>query len=162
MSASTVDTSLVYAARKGMADEVHYLIESGADPNARDGGGLTGLIYAACAGYNQIVDLLLSSGADPNLDRKGWTPLMSAVHGCNVASIKALVCAGADINAADEHGRTALIMACARIYATSAVKALLDLGANPHIRSKENKSAWDEAEDNEHGAALVLFKSRPP
>lgn len=90
----------------------------------------------------------------------GTTPLQQA---CNIADsigvkmdenlvpeclekIKFLVEAGADLNATNHHGRTA-IMGAAYIGAYPAVKLLLELGADasPSVRCQDGKSVIDYA-----------------
>ena len=55
------------AVAAGNADAVTMLLESGADPNARQQVGYTPLMGAASAGRADLVDLLLRRGADASL-----------------------------------------------------------------------------------------------
>ena len=58
---------------------VKYLIESGADINAKDKNGWTALMFAARNGYDKIAQLLIKSGADIKAkDRDGKTALSLA------------------------------------------------------------------------------------
>jgi hypothetical protein len=103
------------------------LLKAGADPNKHTY-GLTPLYTAAGFSFvdNQAkkdpkyVKLLLEYGADPNIayqgkpgynsPQVGTTPLMISI-GCGIEKTKALIEAGADINAKTEHSRTAAISA---------------------------------------------------
>jgi ankyrin repeat protein len=58
----------------------------------------------------EMVKLLLERGVNPNTPSiaVGHTPLMQAASSANLELVKLLVDAGADLNAEDQHGRTAL------------------------------------------------------
>ena len=56
---------------------IEFLIENGADINARTSHGFTPLLYAAKNGYHSIIELLVVNGADVEInDKAGLTPLM--------------------------------------------------------------------------------------
>jgi ankyrin repeat protein len=61
-------TLLMVACRQGALDLVRWLLEAGADPNARSPNGTTPLMYAKTAAFAKgdmaILELLLSHGAD--------------------------------------------------------------------------------------------------
>jgi len=58
----------------------------------------------------EMVKLLLERGVNPNTPSiaVGYTPLMQTASSANLELVKLLVDAGADLNAEDQHGRTAL------------------------------------------------------
>lgn len=92
-------TPLHYAANEGRLEDATLLLESGADPNARDDNGWAPLHFAAQSGMLQIAELLLSKGADVDaLDNNGNSPLSNAVFSCTGEGslIGALRAAGAD------------------------------------------------------------------
>jgi ankyrin repeat protein len=66
------------AAFSGYDDEVRFLLERGADVNAKTNFGSSPLMAASFAGHDSTVRLLLSHGADVNADRDGDTPLTYA------------------------------------------------------------------------------------
>ena len=68
---------------------------------------------------------------------------------------KALLQAGCDINAADSNGRTPLMYA-ARYCRPTAVRLLLEHGANAKAKDKSGKTALDLAKQS--GTALDLYK----
>lgn len=85
-----------------------FLIQKGANVNARDQRGVTPLVLAANLGFVEGVELLISVKAkvdDPN--DAGETPLISAVHSRNIALIRLLLTAGANPDRADNSGRSA-------------------------------------------------------
>ena len=89
--------------------------------------------YAAAESGPAVVKLLLDSGADANVKGPAptWmTPLHTAVTSKeSAATIDLLVAAGADIEASDRKGRTALMLA-ARYDSPAAVKSLIKHGAS--------------------------------
>lgn len=58
---------------------VEYLLQNGANVQARDDGGLIPLHNACSFGHAEVVNLLLQHGADPNArDNWNYTPLHEA------------------------------------------------------------------------------------
>jgi ankyrin repeat protein len=55
-----------------------YLINRGANVNAKDGFGMTSLMWASYNGDVELVKLLLEKGADKNIEVKGQTALSAA------------------------------------------------------------------------------------
>lgn len=63
----------------GRKDVVEYLLQNGANVQARDDGGLIPLHNACSFGHAEVVNLLLRHGADPNArDNWNYTPLHEA------------------------------------------------------------------------------------
>lgn len=60
---------LIVAALSGESAAVQFLLERGADVNAKTNGGTTALMCAAMHGDVELVRLLISHGADVNADR---------------------------------------------------------------------------------------------
>ena len=89
---------------------IELLIANGAAVNHQDDGGRTALMYAARNGDTHAANALLRNGALVNLaDNDGETALMkAAAYSCNEETVRALLSAGADLNAKDHKGRNAL------------------------------------------------------
>jgi hypothetical protein len=100
------------------------------------------LVDASSHGNLAEVEQALRGGVDPNVAIDGLTPLIAAAAHGHVDVIRRLAAAGADVNHADEAGRTALMYA-ARAGEKAAMDALLAAGADAKIRDKEGKSAAD-------------------
>jgi ankyrin repeat protein len=145
-------TPLIEAAMCSRLDNVKALLNAGADPVKRSRqGGASALLVAAQRQRYEMVKLLLKAGANPNdANNYGVTALIAAVatsgvgaeggdgnEGANSASAKTLrllLDAGADVNAASDSGNTPL--AEASLHANRpAMVALLDAGANPNVKS---------------------------
>src|SRR5262249_37576528 len=108
-------TALMGAAANGHRSVVGVLLENHADPNLRNIRGGTALMMAASKGHLEVIRVLLSSGADPNIDSdNSLTVLMIAACGVNTSSpeiVNLLLDAGANVNAQNSDGETALIQA---------------------------------------------------
>jgi hypothetical protein len=130
--------SLSFAAARGDATAVDALIAKGVDVNAsRLSGGMTTLMFACQIDNLRIVQALLAKGADVNAKNDyGRTPLMMATcgplkykmegssgggtmwkmdldappHG-DLSVVRALLDSGADVNARQNDGTTALMIA---------------------------------------------------
>jgi len=161
-------TVLMTAARTGNPAVVRSLIDRGADVNAREAQlGETALMWAASENHADIVSLLIARGAEVNArsgvvkfpkDRFGlegvltilphgnWTPLMYAGRDGGVDTARALAKAGAELDAQDPDGTTALMLAIMNAHYDTAA-AILDAGANPNVVDKAGMAALYAAVD---------------
>ncbi len=69
---------IVYVVMENKSEIARYLIEKGADANAKDGFGMTSLMWASYNGDVELVKLLLEKGADKNVVVKGQSALSAA------------------------------------------------------------------------------------
>ncbi|KAI1384071.1 ankyrin repeat-containing domain protein [Hypoxylon trugodes] len=140
------DTALILATLKRRHAAMQTLLQYGASCNFADPGGMTALHNAASRGFNQEVDLLLNEkfGGNPNIvDNDCFTPLHHAINGGNadMEVVRALMRAGANIEAQDKDGRTPLMLAT-QLGHEELVRGLLEEGADAQAR---NKHGWTAA-----------------
>ena len=130
--------------QSGRARLIHFVIDAAeSDPSlaTRRFAGTTLLHFAAGAGCLEVVALLLRLGVDPNIQGRGRTPLYCVANECAAETgpevVRALVRAGADVNACSGvTGATALHMAARRGHVEIA-RALLDSGAAVNARNRK-------------------------
>jgi ankyrin repeat protein len=74
-------TALIFASGAGQSDVVNYLVEHGADVNARDADNWTALMMASSTGQSDIVNYLVEHGANVNArGNRGATALSLAYN----------------------------------------------------------------------------------
>jgi len=131
-TAGTADTVLQIATKYNKLEVVQALLETGADPNAKNSKtGRTALYYAAGFGHLEVVKALIAKKAHINqTDNDGNMPLRSAaIHG-KVDVVQALLEAGAEPNAKNSKtGLTALHEAAAYGH-LEVIEALIDARAD--------------------------------
>jgi ankyrin repeat protein len=110
---SRVSTPLVLAAALGQAGVVSSLLQLGADPNDRDGDGITPLVAAVIAGDLESVEHLLAAGVDTQARPKMWPNVLhlSILHGGGSEIVKRLISAGCDVNDDGRDGVSTLELA---------------------------------------------------
>jgi uncharacterized protein len=113
------------------------------DLNASNDADETPLMMAVLKGHTELVTALLNKDADVN--KTGWAPLHYAATSGNVTLIGALLEKHAYIDAESPNGTTPLMMAA--MYGTpSAVKLLLEEGADPLLKNQIGMTAIDFAQ----------------
>jgi ankyrin repeat protein len=97
--------TLLEAARAGDRHAVASLLESGATPDERGGGGETALILAAAKGATDVIEMLIARGADVNAATTvGNTALMMAAARGHVPAVRVLVASGARVAHKNKYG----------------------------------------------------------
>jgi ankyrin len=149
------ETVLMAAARTGRAEVVASLISHGADPNHGEHVfGETPLMWAAAENHADAVRALVAGGADlearstvqdnptlnyprtgfdkTSLPRGGWTALMYAARQGAIDGVKALAASGAQLDARDPDGSTALALSIINAHYDVA-SLLIERGADPDV-----------------------------
>jgi ankyrin repeat protein len=164
-------TALMYAADGGHDVAVQRLIDARAEVEARDNIGMTALMYAAQGGHDVAVKRLIAAGSNVNArDNNGATALMIASRPRGGPSItvvgendefvegqfhvfdvtaRRLIAAGADVNARNNNGTTAL-MYTVMGGRMNGVQVLIAAGADVNARNNNGKTALMFATSNEH------------
>lgn len=157
-------TALIYAASGGHADVVQRLIAAGADIHARNNtdcalscaiyqkrkevadilraaGACLNFAEAAACGQLELVSRLLSEGANPN----EGAAIVRASYAANEEMVRMLVAAGADVNAQDDGGDTALHHAIRWELDEIARFLLIECNAGTDIENDEEETPFDLA-----------------
>ncbi|HEY4362916.1 MAG TPA: ankyrin repeat domain-containing protein [Bryobacteraceae bacterium] len=162
-------TALMRAAGRGDLAAVMDLLGQGADPNAQDSSGWSALIYALPDGRKEVLEALIKAGADPHVrSATGQTSLMAAV----VSGWKgreetvSLLASQSDINAQDQDGKTALMLAVRPGFGrVKLLERLFELGANRELRDVHGRTARDLVlqqpvdDSSDHAQVLQLLQA---
>jgi ankyrin repeat protein len=155
-------------------DTVKLLLDRGANPNARMTGrpfilhhnatgnktlveGSTAFMKAATTSDVTLMKILLEHGADPNIRTRNNTTALMAAAGLNwvdisslgteeasIEAITLLLDRGADINATNDLGETAVHGAAQR-GADNVIRFLVAHGAKVDVKNEEGRTPLDEA-----------------
>lgn len=152
---------IALAARSASLDVLQYLIQAGADVNARTSYGETALMLASFfmsdqegrgASYEQheaAAQMLVAAGASLEAARDGYTPLSYAAYQGRERTIRFLLARGARVDGSVEGGitylPTPLMMAIMMGHEESAL-LLLEAGANPRLRVQAGNTAMELAQ----------------
>lgn len=132
-------TLLFYAMLQRQFPIITRLVELGADPARRNPETGAPLAQAVTADDPRILEALLAGGADPNTKLQGEPILFETVNERQVAHMRLLLDHGADINAKDSLGQTALINSLDSYQFDQSIE-LIERGADVHIIDKTGVS----------------------
>jgi cytohesin len=156
---------LTLAAKEGKIEVVKQLLALKLSPNSKTADGYSPLLQALNYDNSEIASLLLDAGADPNYNARYWDyPLTRAAESGSRPIIEHLLKSGAVINATDHwEGQTAL-HASVMYRNYMAIEALLEAGADPHIKDYDGKIPEEHAYKDEcitHLFAGGKIKEKP-
>jgi len=140
-------TPLMRAAAHEEIYDMEELIESNADLNQADSSGWTALMHAAVGWSGEAERLLLEKSADPNrTNARGETALMAAAMVPDWD--QDLVKAGAQVNAQNKDGQTALMLMVGQNFVPYSsvapmVKHALADGADATLKDRLGRTALD-------------------
>jgi len=126
--------SLLHAfAKRGRTAVVEFILDRGADPNARDNFHLTPLLRAVMEGHVEMARLLIRKGGDIEATFEGNTALIEATLQNNNELVKLLLTNDAKIEAKTKDGHTALHLAATNAH-VKIVQTLFKAGAEINTR----------------------------
>lgn len=162
-------TALHEAIMAGKSDIAQILLKAGAGINLPAREGLTPLMLAARTNKYDQAKLLLEAGADVRVRSRyqvtphdyslarytgnGKTALMYAVTSNSIELINLLLEHAAPVNAQDDEGNTALILAAGA--KPEIIRALIKAGAKPDLRNKMGLTAADYAKLMNRNPAII-------
>jgi ankyrin repeat protein len=159
------ETPLLAALEKGHRNVALFLLERGADVQARVHKGQTALYMASSRGYTELVRSLLDHGAGLNAECYDWdkngvhvkfTPLLVASHNNMLEIARLLLEQGANPNYQDNFSGSALHLA-SRHPSIDVTRLLLDHGANPDEVDNDGKTALHYASAKGKTAFVALL-----
>ncbi|HYE86924.1 MAG TPA: ankyrin repeat domain-containing protein [Vicinamibacterales bacterium] len=187
-----MEQQLFEAIKAGKVDEVRRLLQQAPSLiGARDSNGASALLIAAYNMKPEVVSALLELGAHVDIfeaavlgkvDRiaqilasnplraseyspDGFTPVALAAFFGQPAAVKALIAAGADVNAAAKNPlKVAALHAAVAGRNLEIVQAILDAGADPNARQQAGFRPMHEAGTNANRklAELLLARGADP
>ena len=142
-------TPLMEAVSSENLEVFEYYLSKKIDIHATNKLGADALTMAMSGSSDEMISKLLRAGANPNhsWNKKNFSHLMLSSRNGNLLTSKLLLNAGAEINARDTEGNTALHYASAEGF-TSIVKLLISRGSNLESKNTKNESAGDLALEN--------------
>jgi ankyrin repeat protein/L-ascorbate metabolism protein UlaG (beta-lactamase superfamily) len=130
-----------YACYKGRLEMIEMLGSKGASLKHEGEAGISSFHSAAYGGQAEVVHFLADKGYDPNagLDQHGHIALMAAAYNRDPKVAQALIERGADVDATNDDGITALHRAA--LFSADEVAALLiDAGAEVDVRDSSGET----------------------
>ncbi len=153
------ETALMFASREGRKEFVALLLARGADVNAKADDGSTALMIASQKGHEDVMKLLVRAGANspanatvgagaptnPNAGESGLRAdednLRSAARDGNKEVVQLLLAKGVAVDAKNNSGMTALILACGAGHTKEIAELLLAGGADVNAKLNDASRA---------------------
>jgi uncharacterized protein len=155
-------TALMRAAAKGQPQCVRLLLAAGADPKARESDGYDALAHAVRWGTLDCATALIGVSDLAAKDNDGDAALSLAVSSRPDESalpfVEALLAAGADAQAKNDKGVTALMLAAVR-RSPHCLKKLLPV-SDPEAKNQAGETAWMQAARMGNVEALLVLEPK--
>jgi ankyrin repeat protein len=147
-------TPLWYAYTRGRNEKLYtYLLKQGADPD-------NCMFAIAWNDDVKAAELFKKYGATIENNNGVDTPFLAAFNWKRFKTAAWFLKNGANVNATDNDGNTALFYAVKRTYPVEQIQLLLQYGADPNKENKAGLSPKQLAEQNRQKKILSLFSKR--
>ena len=153
------NTALHIAALRGVSSITELVMKEGLDPSQPNAAGETPIYIASQEGHAEIITLLKEKNPEllKTKDLKGNNIITAAVINMRDELLDVLIKEVPNlINEQNHDGKTALMYA-SEYGGTEMVKSLLNAGADPSIKDKENKTAVLLAKEWKHKEIIKLL-----
>lgn len=158
-SVRDAENGLLVAAENGYADCVDVLLRAGINPEVVDSSRGSALSTAASAGHVEVVQHLAAAVSRNGLNARwrGSTALHKAIASGRGTCVRALIDAGANVNAVDSAGDSPLIVAAKHCrQSLASMKCLVNAGCDLERIDAERRTALHYACYCAVGAELLL------
>ncbi len=166
MQDPTGQTALHYAADRGYVNAMELILKNGGTPDALNYLDGTPLVRAICFCPPEqnlaAVELLIKYGANVNRISHHYTPLNWAAMKNKLDLVKALVQAGAEINACDEYMKNTPLHFSAFWGNVEMAQYLMEKGADITLENSDELTPYDLAWQFEHMDMVQFFESLKP
>ena len=145
---------------KDETEGIDLVLENHADINLQNPQKRTALMTACLLGHINKTQKLIDKGAAYHLqDNDGNTALIEAVQSKNKQIVELILQQKPDINQANKHNETALIVAVKqKLPIEGIINLLLEAGSDPEKLENNNKSAWLIAKQKHIKIAKLIEK----
>lgn len=158
-------TPLMLAVQSNNEAIAKILLEQGADTNVRDVNMLTPYLCAGANGFHNLLSLTLKYGADvTSVNRFGGTPLLPSSEKGFLRTVQVALYAGIPVNHTNKLGWSALLEAVilgdgGYLY-YDVIEALLEAGADIHLKDRDGVSALEHARTMKQQSVINLMVNR--
>lgn len=150
-------TPLIAASECGHVEIAKFLLENGANVEARNNEMMTPFYCAALNGHVKIIQLLFDHNADVNARQiNNSTPVHAAVESGHIEVVKMLIAQGVNVNTADNSGIVPFYTACLE-GSIEIARLLFDLGVDKNVSTPEDQWAPLNAASRRGHAEIVKF-----
>ena len=165
--------ALLVAAKSGHAAVIEKLASATTNLDRLSSTGTPWNALQCAVAYRHIAatEVLLRRGADPNVAMPAWSvagtamasgrrPLHLAGEVCCRRIARLLLDAGAEVNALDADGETALTIAARNSYGHKLTELLLERGADASARTRDGQTPLDRARRNRLVRTVAVLEGR--
>ena len=154
------DAPLKKAAFRGFSDFVVFLVLKGANVNHKDGSGKIALHHSAEQGQLQSVEVMLDAHADVgSVSSEGFTPLHYAAANGHSWCCKALIVAGAYVDAKGGRGLSTALHLAAEKGHVHTVQVLIAERADINIPDGQNRKPFSVCKGGVGSETYQAFQS---